>query len=199
MVQLNLLSQQRVNCWDTHFQWFYLYLGQWWNHTTCSTRKNRLLGYFYFQTLTCAWDNDGTTLQPAAPEKKSELLGYFLNTSTWLDNDGWLNLMQPKKVAGYFTFNTSTCTWDNDGTAQPAAPTKWTVGILLLSTIQLVRGCDGTATNLKEWTVGILLLSTIQLVLGTMMELHSTRKSELLLGILSLSTIQLVLGIMMER
>jgi hypothetical protein len=46
------------------------------------------------------------------------------------------NLQHQKKwtVGIYFTFNNSTCTWDNDGTAKPWARKKWTVGILLLST-----------------------------------------------------------------
>jgi hypothetical protein len=57
-----------------------------------------------------------------------------------------LNLMsQQSKLLGYFHFQQSTCTWDNDGTAQPE----------------------------KSETVGILLLSTILLVLGIMMEPHN--------------------------
>jgi hypothetical protein len=51
---------------------------------------------------------------------------------------------------GYFTFNNSTCNWDNDGTAQPAAPEKQTVGILLLSTILLVLGIMMEPHNLQH-------------------------------------------------
>jgi hypothetical protein len=51
---------------------------------------------------------------------------------------------------GYFTFNNSTCTWDNDGTAQPAAPEKeancWDT---LLSTPLLVRGIMMEPLNLR--------------------------------------------------
>jgi hypothetical protein len=36
-----------------------------------------------------------------------------------------------------FTFNNSTCTWDNDGTLNLLSQQKWTVGILLLSTFYL--------------------------------------------------------------
>jgi hypothetical protein len=80
------------------------------------SQKSELLGYFYFQHQLVNWDNDGTA---NLQHQKSELLGYF-------------------------TFNNSTL--DNDGTAQPAAPEKQTVGILLLSTIQLVLwDNDGTA------------------------------------------------------
>jgi hypothetical protein len=67
MVQLNLLSQQKVNCWDT----------------------------FTFNNSTCTWDNDGTT-QPAAPEKVNCWDTFtFNNTSTW-DNDG--TTKAPEKV-----------------------------------------------------------------------------------------------------
>jgi hypothetical protein len=46
------------------------------------------------------------------------------STCTW-DNDGTANLQQEKvNCWDTFTFNNSTCTWDNDGTAQPAAPEK---------------------------------------------------------------------------
>jgi hypothetical protein len=68
-----------------------------------------------------------------------------------------LNLLSQQKWTGILYFQQSTCTWDNDGTADPAPE--------------------------KSKTVGILLLSTILLVLGTMMEPRttcSTRKSELL-------------------
>jgi hypothetical protein len=62
------------------------------------------------------------------------------STCTW-DNDGTAKPAAPEKseLLGYFYFQQSTCTWDNDGTTQPAAPEK-TVGILLLSTILLVLG-----------------------------------------------------------
>jgi hypothetical protein len=69
-----------------------------------------------------------------------------------------------------FTFNNSTCTWDNDGTAQPAAPKKAkTVGILLLSTPLLVLGImmEHKPAAPEKQTVGILL--TPLLVLGIMM------------------------------
>jgi hypothetical protein len=39
-----------------------------------------------------------------------------------------------------FTFNNSTCTWDNDGTTHLQHQKKQTVGILLLSTPLLVLG-----------------------------------------------------------
>jgi hypothetical protein len=70
-----------------------------------------------------------------------------------------------------FTFNNSTCTWDNDGTTQPAAPEKtncWDYFQHLYCTWDN----DGTAkptAPTRKLTVGILLLSTILLVLGTMM------------------------------
>jgi hypothetical protein len=70
---------------------------------------------------------------------------------------------------GYFTLNNSTCTWDNDGTTQPAA---------------------------EKVTVGILLLSTPLLVLGIMMDFHVTEKK--LLGYFYFQQFNLLLGIMME-
>jgi hypothetical protein len=96
---------------------------------TYSTRKSELLGYFTFNTST--WDNDGT----ASLSQQSELLGYF--TFNILLVLGIMmephNLQHQKsKLLGYFTLlNTSTCTWDNDGTAQPCSK-KQTVGTFFL-------------------------------------------------------------------
>jgi hypothetical protein len=90
---------------------------------------------------------------------------------------------------GYFTFNNSTCTWDNDGTAQPAAPEK-AVGILLLSTI-LGTWIMMEQLNLqtrKSKLLGPLLLSTILPVLGIMMEPHNHQQKKKTVGILLLST-----------
>jgi hypothetical protein len=85
-------------------------------------------------------DNDGTA-KPTEPTKVNcwdtllstplLVLGIMMEPTT----------CSTRKVNCWdtFTFNNSTCTWDNDGTAQPAAPEKQTVGILLLSTPLLVR------------------------------------------------------------
>jgi hypothetical protein len=52
-----------------------------------------------------------------------------------------LNLMSQQKWNCWdtFTFNNSTA-WDNDGTAQPAAPEKQTVGILYFQHLYLYLG-----------------------------------------------------------
>jgi hypothetical protein len=83
--------------------------------------------------------------------QKSELLGYF-----YFQHQLVLGIMmephnlqhQKSELLGYFTFNNSTL--DNDGTAQPAAPEKQTVGILLLSTIQPVLGIMMVPHNLQH-------------------------------------------------
>jgi hypothetical protein len=68
-------------------------------------------------------DNDGTA-QPAAPENCWDTFT-FNNCGTWIMMEQ-LNLQHQKsKLLDTFTFsNNSTCTWDNDGTAQP--PTEQT-------------------------------------------------------------------------
>jgi hypothetical protein len=81
------------------------------------------LGYFTFNNSTCTWDND-EPLQPAAPEKQT--VGILL-LSTILLVLGIMMVQhstRKNKLLGYFAFNNSTCTWDNDGTAKPTEPTK---------------------------------------------------------------------------
>jgi hypothetical protein len=55
--------------------------------------------------------------QPAAPEKQTVYFTFNNSTCTW-DNDGTAKPVAPEKVNCWdtFTFNNSTCTWDNDGT-----------------------------------------------------------------------------------
>jgi hypothetical protein len=69
-----------------------------------------------------------------------------------------------------FTFNNSTCTWDNDGTAKPAA-NKRTVGILYFQQSLLVLGImmEQQTCSTRKVNCWDTLLSTIQPVLGIMM------------------------------
>jgi hypothetical protein len=59
---------------------------------------------------------------------------------------------QTKKVNCWdtFTFNNSTCTWDNDEPHNLQHQKKQTVGILLLSTILLVLGIMMEPHNLQH-------------------------------------------------
>jgi hypothetical protein len=49
------------------------------------------------------------------------------------------NLHLPEKANCWdtFTFNTSTCTWDNDGTAQPVAPESELLGYFTFNDLNL--------------------------------------------------------------
>jgi hypothetical protein len=89
--------------------------------TTCSKKKSKLLGYFYFQIQPVL----GIMMepQPTAPEK----------TNCW----------------DTFTFNDSTCNWDNDGTAKPTEPTSELLGYFY-STILLVLGIMMEPHNLQH-------------------------------------------------
>jgi putative Mn2+ efflux pump MntP len=175
MVQ-NLLSQQKSELLGYFTFNTLLVLGIMMVQHNLQHQKSELLGYFTQHHSTCTWDNDGTA-QPAAPEKVNCWDTFTFNILLVL---GIMmvphNLQHQKKseLLGYFTFNTSTCTWDNDGTAQPAAPEKVNCWDTLLSTILLVRGIMmerlPQPTKANCWDI---LLSTIQLVLGIMMEPHN--------------------------
>jgi hypothetical protein len=54
---------------------------------------------------------------------------------------------QPEKTNCWdtFTFNDSTCTWDNDGKLNLLSQQKWTVGILYFQQFYLYLDNDGTA------------------------------------------------------
>jgi hypothetical protein len=90
------------------------------------------LGYFTFNDSTCNWDNDGTT----QPTTKKVNCWDTLPTILLVDNDGTNGTTcSTRKVNCWdtFTFNTSTCTWDNDG-LKPNEPTKVNCWDTLLST-----------------------------------------------------------------
>jgi hypothetical protein len=79
--------------------------------------KSELLGYFTFNNSTCTWIMmELHNLQ----HQKKQTVGILLLSTILLvpwDNDGTAQPAAPEsKLLGYFTFNTSTCTWDNDGT-----------------------------------------------------------------------------------
>jgi hypothetical protein len=77
---------------------------------------------------------------------------------------------------GYFTFNNSTCTWDNDGTVKPTEQQQKELLGYLLSTISLVLGIMMEPHNLqhqKKQTVGILFTFNNSTCTWTMMEPHN--------------------------
>jgi hypothetical protein len=120
----NLQQPEKVN-WDTLLSTILLVIGIMMEPHNLQHQKSKLLGYFTFNTSTCTWDNDGT--KPAAPEKANcwdtllstplLVLGIMMELH---------NLQHQKKVNCWdtFTFNNSTCTWDNDGTVKPTPANK---------------------------------------------------------------------------
>jgi hypothetical protein len=103
----------KVNCWDAHFQHLYLYVGIMMVHNL-QHQKKQTVGILLLSTILL-------------------VLGIMMEPH---------NLQHQKKTNCWdtFTFNNSTCTWDNDGTAKPTRPTKVNCWDTLLSTILLVRG-----------------------------------------------------------
>jgi hypothetical protein len=70
-----------------------------------------------------------------------------------------------------FTFNNSTCTWDNDGTAKPNKEKSELLGYFTFNNSTCTWDNDGTANNhsRKSELLGYFTFNNL-LVLGIMME-----------------------------